>query len=103
MSQSEFQVAATQGDIRAIKKEVEIVSAKVDDVHQALIGSELSKDGGMVKRLLYCESEVENIKNQINSIEKQHEKLAFYLKIIWGLGGVVLTAIVGFIFTHLIK
>lgn len=97
MSEKEMehlQVAVTQGDIRAIKKEVEVVSGKVNDVHQALIGSPLSKDGGMVQRLQECEQNVEELRDKIVAIEMNHEKSALYLKIIWGLGGVVLTALI---------
>jgi hypothetical protein len=103
MGHESDQVAVTQGDIRAIRRDVELVSEKVNDVHQALIGSELAKDGGMVKRLMDCENEVDKLREKLSDIEASNEKSVFYLKIIWALGGAILTGAVGFILTHLLK
>jgi hypothetical protein len=94
----QYQVVVTQKDIRDIKQEVASLSNKVNDVHTAIIGSPLAKDGGMVQRLLDCEAGVEHVKEQVVLVEKEMQekieeakranlKSELYIKIIWGLGG----------------
>lgn len=93
------QVAVTQGDIRTIKREVEIVSDKVNDLHQAIVGSPLSKDGGMVQRIKDCEINLDKIKEEIEEIEKNNIKSNLYLKIIWGMCGAIAAIIINY-FLH---
>jgi len=94
----EQQVAVTQSDIREIKRDVTDLSMKVNEVHAALIGSSLAKDGGMVQRLMDCEQEVEHVKEKLVTVERTMQekieeakranlKSELYIKIIWGLGG----------------
>lgn len=86
-----YQVTVTQKDIRDIKKEVADLSGKVNDVHTAIIGSPLAKDGGMVQRLEDCEKNVEDVRQKLEDFEKELQertlKSELYIKIIWGLGG----------------
>lgn len=100
----QYQVVVTQKDIRDIKQEVAALSDKVNDVHTAIIGSPLAKDGGMVRRLLDCENGVLQVKEHLVMVEKgMQEKIeeakranlksALYIKIIWGLGASVLTGL----------
>lgn len=90
--QEHLQVAVTQNDIRAIRKEVETVAGKVNDVHQALIGNSLAKDGGIVQRLHDCERDVEALQAKVVSIEKDNVKSSLYMRIIWGLAGIIIAA-----------
>jgi glucose-6-phosphate isomerase len=89
--EARYQVTVTQKDIRDIKKEVADLSNKVNDVHTAIIGSPLAKDGGMVQRLEDCEKEVETVKDKLEAFEKELQertlKSELYIKIIWGMGG----------------
>lgn len=107
-----YQVTVTQKDIRDIKQEVGTLSGKIDEVHSALIGSPLAKDGGMVQRLLDCENGIEEVKEDLVLVEKtmqekiEEAKLAnmkseLYIKIIWGLGGTICAGVFAFI-VHLI-
>lgn len=98
-----LKVAATQGDIRAIKKEVSGMAEKLSEIYQALVGNPLSDDGGLVKRLQICEKKLNDQDARIEAIEKKDVQSDLYLKIIWGLGGVVITAALAFIFNHVFK
>jgi len=92
-----YQVTVTQKDIRDIKKEVADLSGKVNDVHTAIIGSPLAKDGGMVQRLEDCEKSVERVSEKLENFEKDLQertlKSELYIKIIWGLGGSIAAGI----------
>ena len=94
----QLQVAVTQNDIRAIRKEVETVAEKVNDVHQALIGNSLAKDGGIVQRLHDCERDVEFLRTKVIDIEKNNVKAGVYMKVIWGMAGIILAALLNHFF-----
>jgi hypothetical protein len=98
--QEHIQVAVTQNDIRAIKKEVEQVSGKVNEVHQALIGSPLAQDGGMVRRLHDCEKDLDALREKITVMERNNVKSELYVKIIWGVSGGLFMAIAALIMNH---
>lgn len=89
----------THKDIDELRKGIESVSQKVDQVHSALVGNDLSDDGGMVKRLKNCEDDVETLRNKIGTIEDGMIKSELYLKIIWALGGMVAASL----FTYIVK
>lgn len=80
-----FQVVTTQKDIRDIKKEVADLSNKLADVHTAIIGSPLAKDGGMVQRLADNEDAVSNLNKRLDNLELGLKQKEFYVRVIWGL------------------
>lgn len=80
-----YQVVTTQKDIRDIKKEVADLSNKLADVHTAIIGSPLAKDGGMVQRLADNENSVSEISRRLDALELGLKQKEFYVRVIWGL------------------
>lgn len=108
------QVAVTQSDIREIKRDVNDLSTKVNEVHAALIGSSLAKDGGMVQRLVDCEHGVEQVKVKLVDVERTMQekieeakranmKSELYIKIIWGLGGTICCGVFSVIMHYYFK
>lgn len=95
------------------------MSAKVDKMYYALMGNELSKDGGLVQRIIELEGDnaklevklnlvKEELENKIEELEKEVEevkvgkaKSEIYLRIIYGLVGVASTAVIGAIVNYI--
>lgn len=94
-----YRTAATQGDIREIKRDVTDLSQKVNEVHAALIGSPLAKDGGLVQRLLECETSVQTLKTKVETVELAGRERDKYIRWIWGL----ISFIIGSAFVELLK
>lgn len=86
--------AATHGDLQAIKKDLEDVAETVREVHQAIVGNHLTQDGGMVRRLLECEKDIEDIQNMVETIERNNVKSNTYLHIAYAIGGAFLTMVI---------
>jgi len=80
-------------DIQQLKDQVRDLTEKVCDVHYALIGNALAKDGGLIQRVIDCEKEAETLHDRIDSIERKNIKGELYLKWIWGLGSAVAMSI----------
>jgi len=95
----QHQVEVTQEDIRVIKQEVEKLSSTLDKVHNALVGSELGKDGGLIERLSIAEHDLEGIKKKVEDIEiergKERLKTDIYRKLTFFLTGTLVAAIIG--------
>lgn len=94
MNEEQRNVAAivTQGDIRRIKEDITQVTNQVQEVHHAVVGSKLGKDGGLVQRIIDCEQTLDEIRKQIRAIENQDNKREIYVRIIWALAaGLIMT------------
>lgn len=89
----------TQQDIQQIKSQVSNLSEKLTEVHTALVGSNMARDGGLIQRVIDSESEVAALKKRIDDIESKNDRTEFHVKIIWLLGGTTLALI----FTYVLK
>ena len=103
MDQEQKKVLATQDDIQEIKKEVYEHGKILNEVHMALIGSPLGKDGGIVRRLEQCEIEAEELRRAIDKVALASQKSTTYIRIIWGMGGAIITGACTLIFYLFIK
>lgn len=59
---------------------------QLNEVHTALVGNQISQDGGLVKRMTVMED------RQIK-MEKKQTVLGVHFKILWGAAGAVVMAI----------
>jgi hypothetical protein len=104
MDKDSRQVEVTQEDIRIIKHDVSKLTSTLEKVHNALVGSELGKDGGIVERLVQAEKELDVIKDKVDVMEiergKERLKTDIYRKITFFLSGTVAAAIIGAIIKH---
>lgn len=89
MEQKEVQVAVTQEDIRVIKQDVSKLSSTLYEVHQAIVGNSMSRDGGIVQRVIDLETEASILGDRVLAVEKKRIKTDLYIRIIWGCGGVI--------------
>lgn len=99
-----IQFGTMQTDIHAVKLElatmgsgVNEMAVKVDKLYIALIGSDLTKDGGLVGRISELEKQNETLENEIQEIKKKAAKSDMYLHIIWGLVGSIGTAVLAYV------
>ena len=89
-------------EFKKLKNQVSSIEDKLSDVHSAIVGNPLSKDGGLATRLTQAENEIEQIREHVDEMEKkqikdllQTEKTQatheVYTKIMWSaLGGVAM-------------
>lgn len=76
---------------------------KVDKIYVALLGSELAKDGGLIQRVLDAEAEILILKRDDATQKLNDTKTALYVKIIWGMGGMIVTSLIAYVLNHLSK
>jgi len=84
-------------DLVSLDKEVSGIKVMLNEVHGAIIGNTLSKDGGIVKRLETAEEKLDNVHDKISRLEKINVKLQIYQKVLWGCAGGVATAVFAYI------
>jgi len=78
-------------NFETIKKEVSQMKTKIDQIYYALVGNDLSKDGGISKRLTDLEGQVEVLE-------------AFRQKFMWTMGLIAAgSSIVGFILSFVLS
>jgi hypothetical protein len=89
-------------EFRRLKSQVSSIEGTLLEVHGAIVGNPLSKDGGLTARLTQAEVEIELIKGHVDDMEKkqikdllQTEKTQatqeVYTKVMWSaLGGVAM-------------
>jgi hypothetical protein len=93
-----------RSELTFVKKEIGEVWKLLRKVHLALVGSDIGKDGGLVDRVISGEKECAELAEQVKLLEerqnkrfelleKEMEKKSVYIMIIWGCGGVFLSAI----------
>lgn len=74
-----------------LTEDVANLSRQVNEMHTALIGSAISKDGGIVQRMTDIESKLE-------SMEKKQTVLGVQFKILWAGAGAVVMGLYSVIF-----
>lgn len=88
----------TERDIR-----MDNMEKKVNQIYQALIGSDLAKDGGLIKRVIDMEVEIETLRIKLEKQTQQDQKTELYVKIMWAMAGVIGSGLVGYIIHSLSK
>ena len=81
-------------EITEIKADVADIKSKLAEMYIALMGSSITKDGGLVSRVIESENQIEILNKRIDEIEKSNQKTKIYVTIIWALGGAIGTAII---------
>ena len=95
--------------IAELKSELQKVQTKMDDIHSALIGNPITKDGGLVYRVIEGEVQIQRLSDRIDDVETTQNDKIEKLEIInakkevkdkafWFLVGIVITGFIGTIF-----
>lgn len=70
---------------------------KLDQMYYALLGNELTKDGGLIGRIIQLEKDVAVLEQKTETLERERNKSDIYVNILWAAGGVICTGIIGYI------
>jgi predicted nucleic acid-binding Zn-ribbon protein len=110
-----------QEDIHAIRKDVNDLSTKIGrtdgkigEILDAVVGNRLTKDGGLIQRIIDLEAQNKALMLQIQASEKKCDaqileikekaiKSDLYVKILWACGGVVGSGIFAIILNLVFK
>jgi len=69
--------------LEKLEREIHEIKSTLNLVHTAIVGSELGKDGGIVKRLFSVETLVEDFEKRLDIAEKKQIKYNVYTIIMW--------------------
>ncbi|HXS58997.1 MAG TPA: hypothetical protein VN726_22895 [Hanamia sp.] len=86
-------------DINAIKNNLSSFGMKLEMVYAALVGNEISKDGGLVADIAGQQKQILRLKERIEKVEAKETKRQLYVNIIWA----AVTGIIVLILSHLFK
>ena len=89
--------------ISGIKDDVNLIKASMQEIHTALLGSHITQDGGLVKRIVENEIRVEKLALRITEIEKNEGSQKVLTGVAYTIGGAILLAIITALATHFLK
>lgn len=88
------QFLSMQTDIRDIKADLarlcdnmEGFNKNMDEMYTALLGSKITKDGGIVGRLLELEKDAIDMRRQVDDLKRDIVKQSVRLAVVWTLAG----------------
>lgn len=90
-------------EMENLKGEFGKLSTKMDTVISALMGNDLTKDGGLVGRIIDLEKSVAVMEEKIEKLENEKSKSEIYVKILWAAGGVVCTILLTILLNYIFK
>lgn len=96
-------------DLELLENEIRTMKGLLSEVHQAIIGNPLTKDGGIAMRLFQTEAAVERLEENLMNAERRLEsrtienekkqiKYALQTKVLWGVLGTTAGLILAYIF-----
>ena len=86
-----------------IKEEIQNINKKVDKMYYALMGSDITKDGGLVARIVKSETRIDILEDEIETLKNRNTKFEVYQKIMWGSLGGVVSMVFAYVINLLIK
>jgi len=95
-----YQVVASQRMIRGMREEVTNLGVMVKEVRDALKGSDLAKDGGIVQRVVDLEINYELLKNKMETVLADKKDLTRVMRWVWISLGVVATTLFTWALNH---
>ena len=93
-------------DVHEIKNKVASMAMEMQlmhKIHESLVGNDISKDGGLVERVIKNENKIEILEGRIEDVEKKEDQKQLYVKIIIGFGASLLTLIATLIVKFYLK
>lgn len=85
--------------MESIEIELKKITAKVDKMYFALLGNELTRDGGLVGRINKLEEVTNKLDEDIEALTKKNLVMQVYQRIMWAaIGGTV-----GLVFSYVVQ
>lgn len=86
-----------------MEKDIHAIKQRMEEISVALLGSNLTKDGGLVKRIAELELRSEELEEKIREHEKKTARMEIYQKIMWTCTGGAAVLLVKFILEIILK
>jgi hypothetical protein len=86
-----------------LKEKVMTIETKMDKIYYALVGNELSQDGGMIQGYRDTREDVKTIKSVLEKMKERAIKSSLQVNILWLCAGGLGMAIVSIITDHIFK
>lgn len=83
-----------KNEMQGMQDRIKGIENKMDKLYLALMGSDLTNDGGLVKRIIDLEVEVEKLKTEVEKDRKARIKTEVYVYFLWAVGGGLVVTIV---------
>ena len=90
-------------EMEQIKKDIHEIKLSNAEIHNVLVGSKLSNDGGLIRRVANSEIKIEKIEIEVDAIKKSEIKNNVYLKLLWWVSGIVTSATIIYLFNKIFK
>jgi hypothetical protein len=97
------QETTLRAEFQKMESTVQDIKSKLSEVHGAIIGNPLSKDGGMAGRLTEAEDKLELLEQRLEAAEKKQVKYNLYIIIMWICAGGVAMATFNYILSLVFK
>lgn len=98
-----MEIEQMRNELRLLEKEFGEIKEILNEVHTAIIGNPLTKDGGMVARLITAEQQLEKLELRVNDAEKKQVKYNVYTRLMWLLSGGIISIIFAYILELIFK
>lgn len=93
----------TRHEISEIKTSVAEIKEKTHQLYFALMGNELTKDGGLIAMILKVEVDALHLSDKIQIIENREDRKNFYISVIWAFAGTIFGGILTALITYFLK
>ena len=97
------EINKTRAGLRLMKQDVVEIRTDITLIKTAIVGNDLTQDGGLVKRMYENESRVDKMDIRIGVLERNDEKKGIYIKILWTAAGAAFGALMVAAISHFIK
>lgn len=81
-------------DVHDIKNTLTKLGMRLEIVYNCLVGNEILKDGGLVADISIIRAELVQLVKRIDIVEKTERQRNIYVRILWAVGGVLITIII---------
>lgn len=84
-------------EFKRLESTVDGIKKTLAEVHGAIVGNPLSKDGGMAQRLTQAEKSLELLEIRLESAEKKQTRYNVYIVIMWICAGGVAMSVFNYV------
>lgn len=74
------------------------IKDKVSLIYHALVGNEITKDGGLIRRIDKVEARQDKQEDRMDKFDSALVKMKIYERLLWLAGGAFVAALINYIF-----
>lgn len=99
-------ISKMQEELHQIGNQMRDMKTKMDQIVVALMGSDLTKDGGIIARINWLEGQQEKLQVQLDAevaaLKAASSKQQIYQNILWAMAGAICTGIFAFVMKNIL-